>query len=34
VVGATIFAGAQMGADGRISAGRIQVSKDGAKPAQ
>ena len=34
VPGATIFAGAQLGADGRITTGRIQVSKDGAKPAQ
>jgi hypothetical protein len=34
VPGAFIFTGAQMGADGKITTARIQVSKDGAKPAQ
>jgi hypothetical protein len=34
VPGATIFTGAQMGADGKITTARIQVSKDGARPAQ
>jgi len=34
VPGATIFTGAQVAADGRISAARISVSKDGVKPPQ
>lgn len=34
VPGATIFAGAQVAADGKISTGRIAVSKDGVKPPQ
>jgi hypothetical protein len=34
VPGATIFTGAQVSADGRISAARIAVSKDGVKPPQ
>jgi hypothetical protein len=34
VPGATIFSGVQKGADGKLSTGRIQVSKDGARPAQ
>ena len=33
VPGAYIFTGAQLAADGKITAARIQVSKDGAKPA-
>jgi hypothetical protein len=32
VPGATIFTGAQVAADGKITTGRIQVSKDGVKP--
>jgi hypothetical protein len=34
VPGATIFTGAQVSADGKISAARIAVSKDGVKPPQ
>jgi hypothetical protein len=34
VPGATIFTGALRAADGKITAARIQVSKDGARPAQ
>ena len=34
VPGATIFTGAQVSADGKISATRIAVSKDGVKPPQ
>jgi hypothetical protein len=34
VPGATIFTGAQVAADGKISAARISVSKDGVKPPQ
>jgi hypothetical protein len=34
VPGATIFTGAQIAADGKISAARISVSKDGVKPPQ
>jgi len=34
VPGATVFIGAQVAADGKISAGRVAVSKDGAKPPQ
>jgi hypothetical protein len=34
VPGATFFAGVQKGADGKLSTARIQVSKDGARPAQ
>jgi hypothetical protein len=34
VPGATVFLGATQGADGKLSAGRVAVSKDGAKPPQ
>lgn len=34
VPGATVFVGATQGADGKLSAGRVAVSKDGAKPPQ
>jgi len=34
VPGATIFTGAQVAADGKITSGRVAVSKDGAKPPQ
>jgi hypothetical protein len=34
VPGATVFIGAQVAADGRITAGRVAVSKDGVKPPQ
>jgi hypothetical protein len=34
VRGATIFAGAQVAADGKITTGRVAVSKDGVKPPQ
>jgi len=34
VPGATVFVGAQAEADGRITAGRVAVSKDGVKPPQ
>jgi len=34
VPGATIFTAVQQGADGKLSTARIQVSKDGARPAQ
>ena len=34
VPGATVFLGAAQGADGKLSAGRVAVSKDGAKPPQ
>jgi hypothetical protein len=34
VPGATIFAGAQVAADGKITTGRVAVSKDGVKPPQ
>lgn len=34
VPGAIIFTGAQLAADGKITTTRIQVSKDGARPAQ
>ena len=34
VPGATVFMGATQGADGKLSAGRVAVSKDGAKPPQ
>jgi hypothetical protein len=34
VPGATIFTGVQKDADGKLSTARIQVSKDGARPAQ
>lgn len=34
VPGATVFIGASVAADGKISAGRVAVSKDGAKPPQ
>jgi hypothetical protein len=34
VPGATVFIGAQVAADGKISAGRVAVSKDGVKPPQ
>ncbi len=34
VPGAYIFAAAQVAADGKLTASRIQVSKDGVKPAQ
>jgi len=34
VPGATIFTGAQVAADGKISTGRVAVSKDGVKPPQ
>lgn len=34
VPGATVFIGANVAADGKISAGRVAVSKDGAKPPQ
>jgi hypothetical protein len=34
VTGATVFIGAQVGADGKITAGRVAVSKDGVKPPQ
>jgi hypothetical protein len=34
VPGATVFVGASQGADGKLSAGRVAVSKGGAKPPQ
>jgi hypothetical protein len=34
VPGATVFLGATQGADGKLSAGRVAVSKDGVKPPQ
>jgi hypothetical protein len=34
VAGATVFVGATVGADGKITAGRVAVSKDGVKPPQ
>jgi hypothetical protein len=34
VAGATVFIGAQVAADGKITAGRVAVSKDGVKPPQ
>jgi hypothetical protein len=34
IPGATVFVGASVAADGKISAGRVAVSKDGAKPPQ
>jgi hypothetical protein len=34
VPGATVFVGAQVAADGKITAGRVAVSKDGVKPPQ
>lgn len=34
VPGATVFLGAAQGADGKLSAGRVAVSKDGVKPPQ
>ena len=34
VPGATVFVGAQAAADGKITAGRVAVSKDGVKPPQ
>jgi hypothetical protein len=34
VPGATVFLGATHGADGKLSAGRVAVSKDGVKPPQ
>ncbi len=34
VPGATIFTGAQVAADGKITTGRVAVSKDGVKPPQ
>jgi len=34
VRGATIFSGAQVAADGKITTGRVTVSKDGVKPPQ
>lgn len=34
VPGATVFLGASVAADGKLSAGRVAVSKDGAKPPQ
>jgi hypothetical protein len=34
VPGATVFVGASQGADGKLTAGRIAVSKDGVKPPQ
>jgi hypothetical protein len=34
VPGATIFTGAQVAADGKITTGRVSVSKDGVKPPQ
>jgi hypothetical protein len=34
VPGATIFTGAPLAADGKIPTARLQVSKDGARPAQ
>jgi hypothetical protein len=34
VPGATVFVGASVAADGKISAGRVAVSKDGVKPPQ
>jgi len=34
VPGATVFVGAQVEADGKITAGRVAVSKDGVKPPQ
>src|SRR5215510_14393467 len=34
VPGATVFIGAQVEADGKITAGRVAVSKDGVKPPQ
>jgi len=34
VPGATIFTGAQVAADGKMTAGRVAVSKDGVKPPQ
>ena len=34
VPGATVFIGAQVAADGKVSAGRVAVSKDGVKPPQ
>jgi hypothetical protein len=34
IPGATVFVGASVAADGKISAGRVAVSKDGVKPPQ
>jgi hypothetical protein len=34
VPGATVFVGAQVAADGKITAPRVAVSKDGVKPPQ
>jgi hypothetical protein len=34
VSGATVFVGASVAADGKVSAGRVAVSKDGVKPPQ
>jgi hypothetical protein len=34
IPGATVFVGASVAANGKISAGRVAVSKDGVKPPQ